>query len=148
MKGRTYRFFEGRPLFPFGYGLSYTRFEYSHLAVPARAAADQAFEVRVDVRNAGLRAGEEVVQLYVRDKQASVPVPLRSLQGFKRIFLNPGETRSVAFRLEPVQLSLWDRAMRQTVEPGTFEISLGGGQPGTAGSLTGEVEITAGRRLN
>ncbi len=97
MKGRTYRFFEGRPLYPFGYGLSYTRFEYSRLSMPASVAAGESFEVRVDVRNVGTRAGEEVVQLYVRDKQASVPVPLRSLQGFRRILLNPGESRTVVF---------------------------------------------------
>lgn len=147
MKGRTYRFFEGRPLFPFGYGLSYTRFGYSRLILPARAAAGEAFDVRIDVRNAGTRAGEEVVQLYVRDKRASVPVPLRSLQGFRRIFLNPGETRTVIFRLEPAQLSLWDESMRQTVEPGAFEVSIGGGQPGTfdagTGGLTGVIEIGA-----
>jgi len=153
MKGRTYRFFEGRPLYPFGYGLSYTRFEYGRLEMPGRAAAGEPFEVRVDVRNAGTRAGEEVVQLYVRDVQASVPVPRLSLQGFKRVLLNPGESRTVTFRLEPAQLALWDARMRQTVEPGAFEISVGGGQPGfpvpgggaSAGPLTGTIEITAGK---
>jgi beta-glucosidase len=152
MKGRTYRFFEGRPLYPFGYGLSYTRFEYGRLEMPARATAGEGFEVRADVRNAGTRAGEEVVQLYVRDKQASVPVPLRSLQGFRRILLNPGETRTVTFRIEPAQLSLWDAGLKQTVEPGFFEISVGGGQPGaplpggaSSGILTGEIEVVAGQ---
>ncbi len=149
MKGRTYRYFEGTPLYPFGYGLSYTRFEYSGLKVPAKIAADEPLSISVDVRNAGARAGEEVVQLYIRDKAASVPVPLRSLQGFHRILLNPGESRRVTFALEPGQLSVLNKDFRRIVEPGWFEIAVGGIQPGFQGKperlttqvLTAEIEV-------
>jgi beta-glucosidase len=102
----------------------------------------------------GTRAGEEVVQLYIRDKEASVPVPLRSLQGFRRILLNPGESRTVVFPITPAQMALWDEHMRQTVEVGTFEIAVGGGQPGGGGAaiasavpvLIGEVAVATNRR--
>ena len=102
-----------------------------------------------DVRNAGDRAGEEVVQLYVADLEASVPVPIRSLQGFQRILLKPGEKRKVTFTLTPRQLSVLGRDSNPVVEPGFFEISVGGKQPGfkgladagTTGAVAGRVEV-------
>jgi beta-glucosidase len=150
MEGKTYRYFRGRPLYPFGYGLSYSKFAYSRLRVPDSVAAGQEFEVSVEVENAGKTAGEEVVQLYVRDVEASVPVPIRSLQGFQRIFLEPGEKKSVCFRLTPGQMSLIDPDGRRVVVPGTFEFSLGGKQPGqeeladsrTTQVLTGRLKVT------
>jgi beta-glucosidase len=148
MQGRTYRYFEGQPLYPFGYGLSFTRFEYANLRLPQTARKDEPVVVAVDVRNSGDRAGEEIVQVYVRDSEASVPVPLRSLQGFKRIQLNPGETQTVRLTLVPEQFSLIDRNFRRTVEPGMFEISVGGIPPGyenrtglTTGVLSGRMEV-------
>jgi len=87
MKGHTYRYFEGEPLDPFGFGLSYTKFEYSNLVLPKIMARNEEVTVAVDVQNAGARAWEEVVQLYLTDLEASVPVPLRSLQGFERVSL-------------------------------------------------------------
>jgi beta-glucosidase len=161
MEGRTYRYFRGEPLFPFGHGLSYTRFTYRDLRVagrdalasPALVRAGDSVEVSVEVENAGARAGDEVVQLYVTDVAASVPVPIRSLQGFRRIALQPGERRRVTFTLAPRQLSLIDAANQRVVEPGTFVISVGGKQPGFRGAadaattevVTARVQVTGAR---
>lgn len=150
MEGKTYRYFHGEPLYPFGFGLSYTRFSYSRLRIPKSVAAGQEFEVSVELKNVGNKAGEEVVQLYVRDVEASFPVPIRSLQGFQRAFLRPGEKTLVSFRLVPRQMSLIDGSGRRVVEPGIFEIAVGGKQPGadlapeakTTQVLLGRVEIT------
>jgi len=125
MKGRTYRFMEEEPLFRFGYGLSYTSFSYSNQKVDGF----DPMRISVDVSNDGGRAGDEVVQMYVRDVEASVPVPRRQLQGFKRIHLKAGETKRVSFELTPDQLVVFDDAGIPFVEAGQFEISVGGGQP-------------------
>jgi beta-glucosidase len=134
MKGRTYRYFEGEPLFPFGYGLSYTTFRYADLQLPARVRAGDEVEVSVRVQNVGDTAGDEVVQLYVTDLEASAPVPIRSLQGFRRVHLEPGEVKAVSFTLSPRQISLIDTQSRRVVEPGLFEVSVGGKQPSFSGS--------------
>ena len=135
MAGRTYRYFSGEVLYPFGHGLSYTRFSYSDLTVePLQIRAGENVTVGIDVRNVGTRAGDEVVQLYLTDVGADVPVPIRSLQGFRRIHLKPGETKQVVFRLAPRQMSLINSEMKRMVEPGLFEVSLGGKQPGFTGS--------------
>ncbi len=136
MRGRTYRYFTGEPLYPFGYGLSYTRFAYDRLMVPRRAKTGATINVRVRVTNAGKMAGDEVVQLYVKDVQASVPVPLRALQGFKRIRLRPGQSQVVSFTLAPRQLALIDDQFKRVVEPGEFEITVGGAQPGAVPAST------------
>ncbi|MFH1068030.1 MAG: glycoside hydrolase family 3 C-terminal domain-containing protein [Candidatus Glassbacteria bacterium] len=146
MQGRTYRFFNGEPLYPFGYGLSYTRFAYSGLAIePLEIAPGQEVEVTVQVTNAGGRAGEEVVQLYLTDVEAGVPVPLRALRGFQRIRLEPGQTREVSFRLSPGDMSLFDEQEHELIEPGAFRVSVGGRQPGPAGSAdTSTTEVLTG----
>ncbi len=136
MKDRTYRYFTGEPLFPFGYGLSYTRFAYSKLAIPKGVKVGQNVAVTVQVKNIGKMAGDEVVQVYVKDLAASAPVPIRSLQGFKRIHLQPGESQTVSFTLTPRQLSLIDSQFKRVVEPGDFEIAVGGMQPGAQSSST------------
>jgi beta-glucosidase len=149
MRGRTYRYFAGEPLYPFGFGLSYTAFAYSNLRLPARVPAGENVTVSVDVKNTGAREGEEVVQLYITDVQAGAPVPIRSLQGFRRVHLKPGESKSVSFLLTPRQLSLIDSQNRRIVEPGVFEVSVGGKQPGftgradaaTTGSVAGRFEV-------
>jgi len=133
MDGRTYRYFKGEPLFPFGHGLSYTRFEYTNLRTPVSARAGEPVAISVDVKNVGARMGEEVVQLYATEVGASVPVPVRALQGFRRISLKPGEKRTVSFVLEPRQISVINAQAKRVVEPGTIEISVGGKQPGFKG---------------
>jgi beta-glucosidase len=115
------------PLFAFGHGLSYTTFEYGGLTVsPASIGPAGDATVTVTVRNSGKRAGDEVVQLYVRDVVASVTRPRRALKGFRRVTLGPGESREVSFRLTPAELSLLDADGRRVVEPGTFEVMVGG----------------------
>ena len=111
MKGRTYRFFEGKPLYPFGHGLSYTTFGYKQLRTSTPTlAANGAITVKVDVTNTGKRTGDEVVQLYVRHTASKVSRPKRDLRGFKRITLKPGETRTVSFPLSAQSLAYWDEA--------------------------------------
>lgn len=150
MQGRTYRYFKGEPLYPFGFGLSYTNFAYTNLRFDARSVkAGRTVNVTVDVKNVGDRAGDEVVQLYVTDVVASVPVPIRSLTGFDRISLRPGEKRTVTFNITPRQMSLIDDGGKRVIEPGEFLVSAAGGQPGFKGtpvvtgkfSVTGTVEI-------
>jgi beta-glucosidase len=114
------------PLFPFGYGLSYTTFAYSNLRLSApRIAAGDSLTVSVDVRNSGDRVGDEVVQLYVRDSVASVAEPVKALKGARRITLRPGAMSTVTFRMGPDAFSLYDRQMRKVVEPGMFTIFVG-----------------------
>ena len=133
LKGRTYRFMEKEPMYRFGYGLSYTRFEYRKLKLDRNTIRPgQSVGVSVEVRNAGLRASDEVVQLYVSDLEASVPVPRLHLEGFRRIHLKPGRKKTVRFTLRPAQLAAYDDEGRPFVEPGQFRISVGGGQPDDA----------------
>jgi beta-glucosidase len=134
MDGRTYRFFEGEPLFPFGHGLSYTRFEYSGLSVPPRLEAGAPLEVSVAVRNAGARDGDEVVQVYVTHLGAGTRVPTRSLQGVRRIHLKAGQQETVRFALQPKQLAIVNDAGQVRVEPGRVLIAVGGKQPGFEGT--------------
>ncbi len=131
MRERTYRFFTGEPLYPFGYGLSYTRFVYSNLRTSAPlSSADMPLTVSVEVQNVGARAGDEVAQLYLSDLAASVPVPLRQLQGFNRLHLAPGEKQTVTFTLQPEQFAVTGEDGQRVVEPGAFRIAVGGVQPG------------------
>jgi len=127
MKGRTYRYFQGQPLYPFGYGLSYTSFGYSRLDCPERAPANHDVAVSAEVRNTGKLAGEEVVQLYVKRDG------VRSLEGFQRIALQAGERKTVKFVLKA----------RQLPKSGVAEIAIGGRQPGSSntGILTTTLRI-------
>jgi beta-glucosidase len=115
------------PLWPFGHGLSYTRFAYANLRLSANTvrAADSVV-VSVDVSNTGPRGGDEVVPLYLRDDAASVARPVRALKGFHRLTLQPGETRTVTLTLRPNDLALYDMTMRKVVEPGWFTVFVGG----------------------
>jgi len=142
MKGRTYRYFQGEPLWPFGYGLSYTSFRYGGLILPkAPLRAGDPLDVAVTVTNTGKRAGDEVVQLYL--KFPDVPgAPLRALRGFERVHLAPGASRKVAFHLKPRDLSLVTAAGDILIAQGAYTLSIGGGQPGTeAPSVSGRFEI-------
>ncbi|MDZ7373995.1 MAG: glycoside hydrolase family 3 C-terminal domain-containing protein [candidate division KSB1 bacterium] len=133
MDNRTYRYFRGPVLFPFGYGLSYTQFRYRDLRLPTEVTAGQKVQVSVRVANAGTMAGDEVVQLYVRAEGASHPAPIRSLRGYRRVHLQPGEERTLTFELGPRDFSLVTREGRRVVEPGVYEIAVGGKQPGFKG---------------
>ena len=115
------------PLFPFGWGLSYTTFKYSNLRLAQDAIGPEGeTKVSVDISNSGKVRGDEVVQLYIHQVVSSVTRPVKELRGFKRISLNPGETKTVEFSLGPREFSYLDRDMKRVVEPGTFEIMAGG----------------------
>ena len=125
-RGDDYIDLTGMPLFPFGFGLSYTTFEYSNLRIePVSIAADGSATVRATVRNTGTRAGDEVVQLYVRDVLASVARPILELKGFQRVSLDPGAAREVSFTLGPEELRMLDRDRKWVVEPGAFRVLIG-----------------------
>ena len=132
MKGRTYRYFEGAPLYPFGYGLSYTTFAYSGLTVPAGdITAGSPVAAEVTVTNTGAKAGDEVAELYLGFP--SVPgAPLKALRGFQRIHLDPGASQKVRFELKARDLSMVTEAGEPIVAEGKYTVSVGGGQPGTA----------------
>jgi beta-glucosidase len=125
--GRGYKYLDddGRPMFPFGFGLSYTTFEYSNFIVPEKVNRDGDTKVLVTVKNTGTVKGDEVVQLYLRDEYASVVRPLRELKAFKRITLNPGESRQVELSLPYRSFGLWNREMNFVVEPGVFNVIIG-----------------------
>jgi beta-glucosidase len=131
MKGRTYRYFQGEPLFPFGFGLSYTTFAYRNLHLPSGVNAGDEVKVAVEVENTGKVAGEEVVQLYITDASGHA-APIRSLAGFERIALRPAERKTVQFALAPRQFSTVSAEGRRVAAPGAFEISVGGGLAGPA----------------
>jgi len=115
------------PLYPFGFGLSYTSFGYSNLRISAKQiSATGRTRVAVDVRNTGNRAGDEVVQLYIRDEVSSATRPVKELRGFQRVSLAPGETRTVSFDVGPEHLSYHNSSMKRVVEPGTFQLMVGG----------------------
>lgn len=134
MTNRTYRYFTGEPLYPFGYGLSYTTFSYSGPELPEKSVAGSDVTVRVTVTNTGNMAGDEVVQLYLTDEKASTPRPVRQLAGFRRIRLEPGESRMVEFVIGAEQFSLINNREERVVEPGWFTVAVGGKQPGFSGS--------------
>lgn len=127
MAGRTYRFFGGKPLYPFGHGLSYTTFAYAGLHTSTKSIpSNGAITVKVNVTNTGLRTGDEVVQLYVRHVGSKVERPTRDLRGFKRITLKPGERRTVSFPLAASSLAYWNVATHAwEVEPGAVALEVG-----------------------
>jgi beta-glucosidase len=125
-RGDDYLDLTGQPLFPFGFGLSYTSFEYSDLVItPDSITSTEMAIARCKVKNIGTRAGDEVVQLYIRDVLASVARPVMKLEGFTRVSLAPGEEREVTFRIGREQLQMLDRDMRPVVEPGLFRVLVG-----------------------
>jgi beta-glucosidase len=126
-RGDDYVDLTGQPLFPFGFGLSYTTFEYSGLSIePAEIAAAGKAAVRCVVTNTGPRSGDEVAQLYIRDVLASVARPVMELAGFERVHLEPGKSATVVFELAPEHLRMLDRDLRWVVEPGAFRVMIGG----------------------
>ncbi|HCV43003.1 MAG TPA: glucan 1,4-alpha-glucosidase [Bacteroidetes bacterium] len=143
MSNRTYRYFKGEPLYPFGYGLSYTSFGYDSLKVDATYKVGDAVKVSVNVKNTGKIGGDEVVQVYVSDLKASVPVPIRSLKGFERVHLNPNETKTVEIVIAASAFSVINEKNERVILPGEFEISVGGGQPESKAVQTGSHVLKA-----
>ncbi len=126
MEGRTYRYFQGEPLFAFGHGLSYTTFQFDNLHIgQSEVKVGSQVAISVDVTNTGDRTGDEVVQLYVRHRDATVTQPVKELKGFKRITLQPGERKTVTFTLYTHQLGIYDEAMQFVIQPGTVEVMVG-----------------------
>ncbi|HUZ17928.1 MAG TPA: glycoside hydrolase family 3 C-terminal domain-containing protein [Spirochaetia bacterium] len=145
MAGRTYRYMTEEPLYPFGYGLSYTTFEYRGLELSKqRIKPGEAVRARVKVRNSGKIAGDEVAELYLSDLEASVAVPSASLAGVKRLRLKPGEEKEITFDVPARRLALIDDEGRCVLEPGTFRVSVGGSQPDSrSASLLGRAPVSA-----
>jgi beta-glucosidase len=148
MKGRTYRYFEGKPLYPFGYGLSYTTYSYRGLQLKKKTIrAGDPLVAEVTVTNTGKREGDEVVQLYL--SFPNVPgAPLRALRGFQRVHLKPGESQKVHFALKDRDLSMVTEAGEPIVAEGTYSVSVGGGQPNTdAPAVAGTFEVKGTKTL-
>ena len=150
MKGRTYRYFTGEPLWPFGFGLSYTTFNYSGLSLtPAKLAAGDPLDATATVTNSGKLAGDEVVQLYLSFPDTP-GAPIRALRGFQRIHLEPGASQKVQFHLQRRDLSMVTDLGDIIIAQGKYTLSIGGGQPGTpapAPAVSGNFEITSQLRL-
>jgi beta-glucosidase len=147
MKGRTYRYFTGTPLWPFGFGLSYTSFSYDRLDLPnGPVRAGRPVRASVTVTNSGKLAGDEVVQLYLTFPDAA-GAPIRALRGFRRIHLAPGASETVRFDLAARDLSMVTPRGEIVVPAGRYAVSIGGGQPGSGlptatGSFTVKGSVT------
>ena len=148
MKGRTYRYFAGQPLYPFGYGLSYTTFSYSGLELPQNAIkAGDSLTAEVKVTNTGKREGDEVAQLYLSFPNVA-GAPLRALRGFKRVHLKPGESQTLRFELKDRDLHMVSAAGDPIIAEGKYSVSIGGGQPNTAAlSISGTFQVKGTKTL-
>ena len=142
MRNRTYRYFQGTPLYPFGYGLSYTTFSYSDLSLPSSPiAAGQPMTAEVKVTNTGKVAGDEVAQLYLSFPDVA-GAPIRALRGFERLHLDPGQSQTVHFDLKPRDLGMVTEAGQPIIPEGKYSVSIGGGQPNTgAPTAQGTFEV-------
>jgi len=131
----------GTPLYPFGFGLSYTQFQYSNLRVePSEIRTEGETRVSVDVENMGKRAGVETVQLYVRERFTPIATPVKQLRGFDRVALDPGQKKTVSFTLGREDLKLLNQDMRWVVVPGTFDIMIGRSSADITAKATLEVK--------
>ena len=144
MQRRTYRYLEKPPPYPFGFGLSYTSFDYSNLKAPKRIQTGKDLKISCDVTNTGALDGDEVVQLYISHPKTYSITPIRSLKGFKRIHLKSGERQTVEFTLTPRDLGLVNDAGRLVENPSSDPITLfiGGGQPGYTDGLSTKIILT------
>jgi beta-glucosidase len=141
MAGRTYRYMTEEPLYPFGFGLSYTKFEYSNLKLgTAEIEVGKNVVAKVTVKNTGNYAAEEVVQLYITDVQDTVEKPAYALKGFKRVRLKPGRSQTVAFTITPEMMSIVNENGASVIDPGQFMITIGGCSPGQRGIDLGAPE--------
>jgi beta-glucosidase len=148
MQTRTYRYFKGKPLYGFGYGLSYSTFEYSHLTLsPPQIQAGETLTVQVDVHNSSKVAGDEVAELYL-EFPPRTGAPARALRGFARVHLLPGETQHLSYTLTPRDLSMVDERGEHVVETGEYTLFVGGAQPGdTTGGVSVQLAITGEVKL-
>ena len=147
MKGRTYRYMTAKPLFGFGYGLSYSSFEYTNLKLSSTTvAAGSDLNVEADVKNTGKLAGDEVAQLYLIPPASDVG-PKLALEGFERVHLNPGQTVHVGFKLDPRQLSQVDAAGVRAVREGKYTVAVGGAQPADTKTVQADFSITGSKEL-
>ncbi len=148
MKGRTYRYFTGKPLYPFGYGLSYTTFSFSDLKIPdPTIQAGEPWTAQVTVTNTGKVAGDEVAELYLKFPDVA-GAPNIALRGFKRVHLEPGQSQKVSFKLQRRALSMVTEAGQPIVAAGTYTVTVGGGQPDTgAQTLTGSFTVVGTKTL-
>jgi beta-glucosidase len=137
MENRTYRYYKGEPLYPFGFGLSYTSFKYSNLELPTNLKVNSDLKINVVVKNSGKRDGDEVVQLYISHKDSTVKVPIRALKGFQRIHLKAGESKTISFELPSKDLTIIDAEGNSIQIAEDIEISVGGGQPNKTSILNG-----------
>ena len=138
MAGRTYRYMTEEPLYPFGFGLSYSAFEYNNLEFERAAVKmGERLPLKVTVKNTGARTAAEVAQFYLSDLEASTIVPQHKLVGFERVTLEPGESRTLAFTLTPEMMSFFDDNGKLTLEPGAFRLEVGGCSPGSRGQVLG-----------
>lgn len=144
--GRTYMYFKGTPLFPFGYGLSYTTFSYSNLTTSANELCQGSITVSVDITNTGARAGEEVVQMYVKYPNSAITRPVKQLRGFKRIAIAPGATATVTMPLSYRDIAYWDSTQSKwAVEAGTVQILVGGSSADSDLKVSKEITACSGR---
>ena len=126
MEGRTYKYFRGEPLYPFGFGLSYSNFEYSNLKLSSGTIGkDDKLTITVNIKNKGMIDGDEVAQLYIRDLEASTPRPIKALKGFSRVSIKAGKTKIVKFEINPSQLEIINNKDERVIEPGSFELMVG-----------------------
>lgn len=129
MQGRTYRYFEDVPLYGFGYGLSFTEFEYSELEVPETVSTSEEINIQLKLTNTGAYDGDEVIQLYVKHPDSPYPVPVHALKSFKRTHLKAGEQKTISFTLSPKQLSVINNENQRIILPGKIQLFVGGQQP-------------------
>jgi beta-glucosidase len=147
MTNRTYRYFKGKPLYGFGYGLSYSTFSYSNVHLSKnRLDAGDTLRVEADVKNTSTLAGDEVAELYLTPPQNGV-YPLRSLEGFEHVHLLPGQSKHVSFTLDPRQLSEVDEKGIRAVRAGVYSVTVGGGQPGAGKDLSAQFTVEGVQEL-
>ncbi|MBP7175259.1 MAG: glycoside hydrolase family 3 C-terminal domain-containing protein [Thermoclostridium sp.] len=149
MENRTYRYMKNEALYPFGFGLSYTQFEYSHLCLSkTEVSSGEGLTATVTVTNTGKLAGDEITQIYVKDVEAGVTVPVWQLSGMKRVSLAPGESAEVSFDILPEQLTVVNDEGKRAYEPGAFKVYIGGSQPDARSiRLTGKAPLKASFEL-
>jgi beta-glucosidase len=130
MTSRTYRYFKGQPLYPFGHGLSYTKFVFDKLTMDSTISINTPVSIQVDLMNKGPMDGEEVVQVYIKNQNGLINQPVHSLKAFQRVFVKSGETKTVSLRLPPDAFDYIDDQGKKISAPGQFQVFVGGGQPG------------------